>query len=416
MKRFFLLLVLLAGCAHNDLNVEPLVSIQIQDRNGLTETISASERLKSFQETDFLSSQPYKKVLRVFKEGGKHTAKITSYHPNGLVWQYLEAQDMRALGTYKEWHANGRLKVEAQVIGGTADVTPGAQRDWLFDGLALVYDEQGNLSAKILYEKGVLEGKSLYFYPTGQLQKELPYHENELDGEALSFNADGTPLTKTTYQKGGRHGPSIGLWPDGKLCWTEKYDEGRLMEGRYLSRTDELVSEIQEGAGFQSLFEKTALREQIQYQKGKPEGVVKRFSPRGALVGTHVIHNGKKQGEEIQYDPETLLPKISIVWEEDAISGLVKTWYDNGALQSQREYSRNKKMGPSISWYRDGGLMLVEEYEEDRLVKGEYFKKKQETPVSTVINGNGVATLFDGHGIFLRKVHYAKGKAFDPEN
>ncbi len=416
MKCLLFFLALLSACTRAEVQHEPLVSIQIQDRNGLTETISTPDRLKKFNATDFLASQPFKKVIRVFKEQGKHTAKITSYHPNGQVWQYLEAQDMRALGAYREWHSNGRLKIEASVIGGTADLATGAQRDWLFDGTAYVFDDQGHPSANILYAKGALEGKSLYFHPHGGLHKELPYHENELDGESTSFDSRGNPVAKMTYRKGVRQGVSMGFWADGKLCWTETHEEGRLIEGRYLARDGQIASEIHQGAGFQSLFEGGALCEQVEYRLGKPEGVVKRLSSSGATLGIHSIKNGKKQGEEIQYDEQTLLPKLSISWEEDAISGLVKTWYDSGALQSQREFSHNKKMGPSIGWYRDGALMFIEEYEEDKLVKGDYFKKKQKNAISTIVNGNGVATLFDGQGVFLRKVHYAKGKPFDPEN
>ena len=41
---------------------------------------------------------------------------------------------MRASGIYREWFPTGQLKIEAYVIGGSADVGVGAQSDWLFDG------------------------------------------------------------------------------------------------------------------------------------------------------------------------------------------------------------------------------------------------------------------------------------------
>ena len=65
----------------------------------------------------------------------------------------------------------------------------------------------------------------------------------------------------------------------------------------------------------------------------------------------------------------------------------MKTWYDNGQLQSQREYCRNQKSGTALNWYRDGSLMALEEYEEDRLVKGQYYKMNQKELVSSVLNG-----------------------------
>lgn len=403
----------------------PLVSIQIQDRNGLTETISVTERLEAYKELDFLASQPYKKVLRVFKQGGgKHSAKITTYHPNGFVWQYLEAQDMRAFGTYQEWHSNGKLKIQATVIGGTADVTPGSQRDWLFDGIAEVSDEDGNIQAKIPYHNGVMEGTSFYYYPNGAIEKEMPYHDNELEGEVLVFSTEKTLLSKATYRKGKKEGPSIGFWKEAVPAWEEFYQEGRLLKGDYFGENGGKVAQIQNGNGFQAIFEDGKLAKLIEFHQGFPEGKVKRFSPSGEITSQHQIKNGRKQGEEIYYfskeeredeKRESLLPKLSIPWENDAISGIVKTWYPNGHLESQREFAKNKKMGPAISWYKDGSLMHMEEYEEDRLIKGQYFKKNQPEPISTIMNGNGISTLYDESGIFLRKVPYQKGKPADPE-
>src|SRR5579872_3284420 len=160
MKKSYILYLLLfatAACHREELS-EPLVGIQIQDRNGLTETISTPDRLGIYEEVDFFSTQPYKKVVRVYKKEGKNHAKITTYHPNGSIWQYLESQEMRAQGAYREWHSNGQLRIEATVIGGTADVSLGSEQDWLFDEVNKVWDEQGHLIAKLPYFKGMLEG------------------------------------------------------------------------------------------------------------------------------------------------------------------------------------------------------------------------------------------------------------------
>jgi len=146
------------------------------------------------------------------------------------------------------------------------------------------------------------------------------------------------------------------------------------------------------------------------------------FDESGDLHSTYHIKNGKKIGEEIIYfsSMEQLgdkqKPKLSISWDDGLVHGTVKTWYPNGQLQSQRDFCRNKKMGPSLSWYKDGSLMLLEEYEEDRLVKGQYYKRNALDTISNVINGSGIATLYDENGIFLRKISYIKGEPVDPEN
>jgi antitoxin component YwqK of YwqJK toxin-antitoxin module len=424
-RSLIIFLIALYGCHRADQTLEsPLISIQIQDRNGLTETISIPDRLETFEKLDFLSSQPYKKVLRVFKKEGKSAGIITTYHPNGLPWQYLEVQDMRALGAYKEWHQNGKLRIEASVIGGTADIIPNAQKDWLFDGEAKILDDQGRLQAQISYQKGMLEGISIYFYPNGQIQKRSPYRQNRLEGEELEFYQDGQLFSKTAYRMGIKNGESLGFWPKNQNRWIEVYQEGLLLKGQYFSTDGSILSEVNEGFGFQSIFQDSNVSHMVEYRRGSAEGLVKKFSPNGELKTAYRIKNTLKQGEEMEYysqrekedGTQEFLPKLSIPWENNAINGIVKTWYPNGKLRSQKEYSRNKKNGSSLAWYKDGGLMYMEEYEEDTLVSGQYYKKNQKEPISTISNGNGTATLYDEQGMLSRKVQYIKGKPIDPES
>jgi antitoxin component YwqK of YwqJK toxin-antitoxin module len=411
------------GCAQR-IEGDPLVAIQIQDRNGITETISTPDRIAQFERLDFLATQPYKKVLRIFRKDGINHSKISTYHPNGAICQYLEAEEMRAHGAYKEWHPNGRLKIEAYVIGGTADVATGSQRDWLFDGATRAWDEQGNLLAEIPYVKGSREGKSLYFYPSGTLETEIPYADNHIEGELLHYFKDGKLRSKQTYRKGVQEGLSIGYYTTGQGAWIEEYNEGLLVKGGYFDPKGDLFSSVENGDGRQALFEGDLFISLVEIRRGSPDGMVKNYTPQGKLKSTYFIKNGKKQGDESEYflsselerDSGVPTPKLSIQWKENAISGTVKTWYPNGQLQSQREFSRNKKLGPSLAWYKNGSLMLLEEYEDDQLIKGTYYKKGVKNPISEILNGTGTAYLYDGEGILIKKVIYVKGKAVDPED
>jgi hypothetical protein len=53
--------------------------------------------------------------------------------------------------------------------------------------------------------------------------------------------------------------------------------------------------------------------------------------------------------------------------------------------------------------------MLMEEYDNDILVKGSYLKKGDKQPVSKVENGKGIATIYDSRGHFQKKITYEKG-------
>src|SRR6185503_15177696 len=157
----------------------------------------------------------------------------------------------------------------------------------------------------------------------------------------------------------------------------------------------------------QALFKEGALYSLIEYKKGSPEGAVRVFNPNGTLHCTYRIEEGKKNGEEWEYYPskedEKLQAKLCVHWHDDKLQGIIKTWYPNGVLESQREVNGNKKQGLCFAWYKNADLMLMEEYENDLLIKGTYFKRGDKSPVSKIDAGKGMAALFTSDGIFIRK-------------
>jgi antitoxin component YwqK of YwqJK toxin-antitoxin module len=407
------------GCASKSLQNDSmtLTSMQIVDRNGFSETISSKDRLGPYKRIDFLTPQPYQKILRVYGKDpeGRSSSKITSYHDNGQVAQYLEVVDGRAHGLYSEWHPNGQLKLNAQVIEGMADIHDMAQASWIFDGKSAVWDEQGHLLAEIFYERGALEGTSLYYHTNGALARSVPFHRNKMDGTITAYDDEGVLIESSLYRQGDQNGPSEGYWNQNNLSFRETYDQGKLLQGTYYALSGELISQIIDGEGKRALFKDGRLHSLTDYREGLPEGVVYLFFPNGDLQITYHLKEGKKRGEEIEYyarkgpDGE-LRPKISLLWQDDSLQGMVKTWYEEGILESQREMDKNKKHGLSFAWYRDGQLMLMEEYAQDLLVKGSYFKKGDKVPLSKVEEGTGVSTLHTPDGHFLKKISYEKGK------
>ena len=95
-KFCFILFVvfLFVGCGAKKAKPSPdkIVSIQIVDKNNITELISSEKRLKCYQNVDFLSPQSYNKVMRNYgeDENGQKKSYITSYYPSGQIKKYLE--------------------------------------------------------------------------------------------------------------------------------------------------------------------------------------------------------------------------------------------------------------------------------------------------------------------------------------
>jgi len=394
-----------------------LTSINIIDRNGLSETINNPERLDRYATVDFLQPQPYQKVLRIYSRDsqGNIPACITSYHPNGYPCQYLEVINGRAFGIYKEWHANGVLKICANVIEGVGDIAAGTENTWLFDGCCQVWDEDGGLQATFMYVKGVLEGISTQYHPNGNIWKSTPFCANKIEGVVEIFRDDGTLLQSCCYQQGVKEGELKRFWCEGVLAAEESYCEGLLSYGRYYNQLGECIASVDEGTGTRAVFNKETISELQEFRDGLLEGEIKVLDKYGRVTRIYHVKNGCKHGEEIYYYDlvrlkQRIVPKLSISWYEGKIQGLVKTWYDTGVQESQKEMSNNKKNGHSTAWYFDGSLMMIEEYELDRLVRGKYFAIGERIPTSEIIDGNGMATIFDGDGNFVRKIDYLNGK------
>jgi antitoxin component YwqK of YwqJK toxin-antitoxin module len=411
-------LTFFCGCAqkNQDDPAPVLTSIQVIDRNGFSETISAKNRLTKYQNVDFCNPQPYQKVLRVFSKNkkGQSSSAVTSYHGNGLIWQYLEVVDGRAHGTYREWHSNNHLKMELTIIEGIAELSETAPASWVFEGKNTIWDEKGALVAEILYEKGMLHGESLYYHPNGSIKKRIPYIQNKIQGSISFTSEEGVVLETIAYSDDKPHGQANSYTTENVLIYEEEWEAGSLLKGSYYAPDGAVFFTVTEGSGQRPEYENGTLKQLVEYQGGQAEGLVQCFDTTGFVINTYHQKNNKKHGEEKLFYPKsasgrTTQIKILLHWQEDILQGTVKTWFLDGVQESQKELYQNKKNGPSLAWYKDGNLMLSEEYENDLLASGTYYKKGDRKPVSSVSNKKGTASLYDPDGYFLKKIPYEKG-------
>ena len=409
-----LCLTLFVGCIANRRSelIPELASINLVDRSGMSETISQKERLEQYATVDFLESQSYQKILRVYARDslGSIKAIITSYHLNGQIKQYLEVSDNRAYGSYREWFLDGTLKLETHVIGGVADLTTAAEKSWLFDGCSQIFNESGNLIASIEYSKGELVGISRYYHSNGNLWRTVPFCKNLVDGVVEIYLEDGSLFQSSQFLQDVKHGKTLRYWPSTALSIDETYVEGRLVNAYYYDLNGQVVAEIQEGQGYRAAFAKESISELQEFNDGLLDGKIQVFDLQSNIIKIYHVKNEMKHGEEIEFYPSSDKPKISIYWVDGKIHGQVKTWYQDGVPETQREMTNNSKNGLFTAWYHDGSVMFLESYEHDKLAKGKYFKKQENFPVSEVTEGNGTATLHDANGNFVKKIKYRNSK------
>ncbi len=408
---------LLVGCfTERAAQSEKLARVHLVDRNGLKETVSVQNRLEMYAKNNFLDPQPYRQVVRTYVShaDGKTPSKITTYHENGQVAEYIELINGRAFGAYRAWHPNGVQSVEAFVIEGMGALDDLAKPSWVFDGKSCAWDPKGNLAAEFYYDKGKLVGNALYYYPSGQISSICPYRDGVIEGEEVLYSKTGEVLGKTHYVQGEKEGPAFFKGDGDVPPYFETYHAGKLIEGEYIDFSGEKIAHIHQGCGVKAIFAEGVLVEKREYRTGIEEGTMRYFAKEGYVVNTVEVKDGLKEGEEWVYYPlennRGERPKLYLQWHQGAIHGLSRSWYPNGNLESEREFCDNKRHGISSAWYSDGTLRLIETYENDLLKEGSYYSKLGENIVSTVENGAGAATLYDSEGRFLNNVEYDEGR------
>lgn len=387
---------------------EPLVKINFIDQNGVNETIVHPERLKQFASVPILSPQSYKKLLRIYKKDAQGNSKsiLTSYYDNGQLHQYLECVNSRASGSYCEWYENGKKKLESLVVAGVGDLNAQAIESFSFQGTALAWNAKGGLSASCQYEGGKLSGVSFTYHSNEKIATKTLWKNGLQYGLALTYDTEGKLLESTSYENNKREGRAEGFHEAGSLAFEEWYEGDLLLSGKYYLPNGTIASTVTNGWGLRSIFSNNILVTQHEVENGKPEGKVSLFNTQGGIERTYYIRNAKKHGVETWFAPASNQKQRSLQWVDDEIHGLVQTWYTNGIMESSREFCHNQKHGVSSCWYRDGSIMLVEEYQNDKLLRGRYHRKGSQAPISHIENGSGTATLFDGEGNLIETVSY----------
>ena len=407
-------LIFLAGCSPEHIlkSENALTTVVLQDRNGFSETVSQSDRLSRLEGVDFLSPQPYERVIRVFqrRDDGSVPSVLSCYYPNGQISELLDVVSGRAYGRYSRWHPNGQKQLEAIVMGGIADVTDRAKQTWLFDGESQVWDSEGRRIAFIPYEKGALHGQEEHYFPSGAMKERRPHFKGQLHGVCELFTESGELLQRQEYEFGQPHGKSEAWWlREHRLSANELWSRGALLQGEYFLPDGTLVGQVQQGSGERVLFENGRVHRRYQVQAGQVDGLIEEFSPSGLLTRSWCETQGLRQGLERVYDAKNGRLKLELSWKDDILQGPCRSYYPDGRLESQRECSDNQIEGRCVAWYPSGQLMLLEDYQQGLLDRGEYYELGSLVPVSQVVQRHGTVTLYDASGRKTRSVPIVNG-------
>lgn len=225
-------------------------------------------------------------------------------------------------GLYKGYHFNNKVRFEGNYVNGDPH------------GLFKLYYFDGSLSSSKNFEKGFLDGDYIEYHHNGKVYLQGSYEIGKRKGIWKYFSEDGKKTREENYVDGELHGKSIYYYPNGKID------------------------------------------REFTYKNDIRHGTYNRFSPDGQLVLTIQYEDDVPVAYSYHDKNKQLIPFISL----NGGIGKVKSFYSNGNVSSEMEFSDGKLTGPYKINYPDGKTYYYEEKLEFGLTIGkltEYYPNGQ---------------------------------------
>jgi len=178
------------------------------------------------------------------------------------------------------------------------------------------YYTNGNISSKLQYKNGKLDGYSTYYYKNGKLQSKYLYKKGLLDGKSISWFLNSTKENETNFKNGKLNGSKIEYNQDGTKAYIENYQNDSL-NGAYISyHTNEKIRI--KGSYKNGLYDGHWIYlDRFGRMVGEADfklgsGIQKAYYTSGELKQTTCFNKNKKDGKEEFYDREGNLIKVNI--------------------------------------------------------------------------------------------------------
>jgi uncharacterized protein len=176
-----------------------------------------------------------------------------------------DGSDM-ARGPVKNGVKQGAWEIFYQGTDGTRVLARGTYANDSKDGFWHRLNEEGTVTERIPYRKGVIDGERLFFYPSGKVRYEYQYRGNRKNGKAGEYDESGCPIEIAWFNNDTKDGMSNLYFPDGKKKAIGRYVMG-VKNGQW-SNYDEMG----------------ILKERGDYRNDRKTGVWKIFDRSGRVV------------------------------------------------------------------------------------------------------------------------------------
>jgi antitoxin component YwqK of YwqJK toxin-antitoxin module len=342
-------------------------------------------------------------VIILFCDKGYAQKNITNtdgynayYYPNGQIASEGNMRSGKPDGYWKTYYVTGTIKSE------------GSRKNHLLDSLWVFYNASGDTVEKINYmygkrngysytydyeNKGIIskngniisrelyindkkEGKSIYYFPEGNIKEIVNYVEGKKEGISKEFDQDGTAIALLEHhndilidrqrinrkdENGLRQGRWMEFYPDDKIKTDGFYKDGKL-DGYYreydVKGSLSLNMKYAEGAIVEDkqpegneveirneYFDDGAIRYSGAYRGELKVGIHREYNEQGQVVGSTI------------YDDFGRVVSRGIVNERGEKIGPWIDYFSSGEKMREGQYVGNSKNGEWKYFTKDGRIV-----------------------------------------------------------
>ena len=293
---------------------------------------------------------------------------------------------------------------------------------------------QPTLVSSELYVMGKKEGKSFYYYPTGELKLIVFYKNGKKQGLSREFSEDSTLITVVQYKnsyvvdrerlnrtdkEGNRQGTFRDYYENGKIKKEEHYLDNQLHgyyrefdgrgelvmalryeRGKIMEEIDEDLKEILD---MKSTFDREGrLIFTGGYKEGVPVGIHRFFDTAGVVENAYLYNElGQKVSE-------------GIIDEQGKRKGNWTNFYPTGEVRAKGNYLDNQRSGNWTYYFIKGGIEQKGKFEKDRYrgIWNWYYPNGNKWREESYFNGreDGMFVEYDPVGKILTKGDYIGGE------
>lgn len=231
--------------------------------------------------------------------------------------------------------------------------------------------KEAQVKNKLSYKKGRLDGDQLVYYKNGNLKSKINFKNGELDGKLLSYYIDEKSKDNLNYKLGYLEGKQTSYYETGELFYAGEINSGK---GEVSFYTDEGALWYKEN--FINVKEiainKKTLKDGLK-KKGKILYNAAGDAPfNGIYIDYHDRVEKYKDGimfKSKAYYPNGTLRYVTRYDKKGNKEGKQVIYFENGKISNELNFKNDRFHGVQKRFYKNGSLMLVEEY------GGDYGKK-----------------------------------------